>query len=65
VVEAHPEVYIKSRARRYGSGIRILITLSLAGEGREGVERSLAAALVALTRALASAGFQVENQVRQ
>ena len=62
VVEAHPEVYIKSRARRYGAEVRILITLSLAGEGREGVERSLAAALEALTRALAGAGFEVENQ---
>jgi nicotinamide-nucleotide amidase len=62
VVEAHPEVYIKSRARRYGAEVRILITLSLAGEGREGVERSLAAALEALTRALPSAGFQVESR---
>ncbi|MCJ7620251.1 MAG: molybdopterin-binding protein [Anaerolineae bacterium] len=62
VVETHPEVYIKSRARRYGAEVRILITLSHAGEGREGVERSLAAALEALTRALAAAGFEVENQ---
>jgi molybdenum cofactor synthesis domain-containing protein len=61
VVEAHPEVYIKSRARRYGAEVRIVITLSLAGEGRGGVERSLAAALEALNRALAGAGFQVEN----
>lgn len=65
VVEAHPEVYIKSRARRYGAGIRILITLSLAGHGREGVERSLAAALGALTRALAGAGFEVESQAQE
>jgi molybdenum cofactor synthesis domain-containing protein len=65
VVEAHPEVYIKSRARRYGAEVRILITLSLAGEGREGVERSLAAALEALTRALAGAGFEVENQAQE
>jgi len=65
VVEAHPEVYIKSRARRYGAEVRILITLSHAGEGREGVERSLAAALEALTRALAGAGFEVENQASE
>ncbi|MDH4136783.1 MAG: competence/damage-inducible protein A, partial [Anaerolineae bacterium] len=62
VVEAHPAVYIKSRARRYGSGIRILITLSLAGQGREGVQASLADALEALTRGLAAAGFEVEPQ---
>jgi len=61
VVQAHPDVYIKSRARRYGSGIRILITLSLAGPGREGVERSLAAALEALTEALSGAGFELED----
>jgi molybdenum cofactor synthesis domain-containing protein len=65
VVETHPEVYIKSRARRYGAEVRILITLSLAGEGREGVERSLAAALEALTRALAGAGFEVESQAQE
>jgi nicotinamide-nucleotide amidase len=65
VVEAHPEVYIKSRARRYGAEVRILITLSLAGEGRERVEKLLAAALEELTRALARAGFEVENQARE
>jgi len=65
VVETHPEVYIKSRARRYGAEVRILITLSHAGEGREGVERSLAAALEALTRALAGAGFEVESQAQE
>jgi nicotinamide-nucleotide amidase len=61
VVQAHPEVYIKSRARRYGAGVRILITLSLAGEGKEGVEKSLAAALESLSRALPAAGFEIEN----
>lgn len=62
VVEAHPDVYIKSRARRYGAGVRILITLSLAGPGKEGVERDLAAALQTLTEALAGAGLELENQ---
>ncbi|HJX37529.1 MAG TPA: molybdopterin-binding protein [Anaerolineae bacterium] len=65
VVEAHPDVYIKSRARRYGAGIRILITLSLAGQGREGVEASLAAALEALTRGLAAAGFELEDRAQE
>jgi nicotinamide-nucleotide amidase len=62
VVEDHPEVYIKSRARRYGAEVRILITLSLAGEGREAVQGSLAAAFESLTRALPAAGFEIENQ---
>jgi len=65
VVEAHPEVYIKSRARRYGAEVRILITLSLAGEGKKGVESSLAAALETLTRGLAAAGFEVEGQAQE
>lgn len=64
VVEAHPEVYIKSRARRYGAEVRILITLSLAGEGREAVQRSLAAALESLARALPAAGFEIEKQAQ-
>jgi nicotinamide-nucleotide amidase len=65
VVEAHPDVYIKSRARRYGSGIRILITLSRAGEGREAVEASLAAARETLTRVLAAAGLEVEPEAAE
>ena len=64
VVAAHPEVYIKSRARRYGAEVRILITLSLAGEERGAVERSLAAALESLSRSLPAAGFEIENQAQ-
>jgi len=62
VVEAHPEVYIKSRARRYGAEVRILITLSAAGDGREEVEGSIGGALDALTLALSGAGIEVELQ---
>ncbi len=62
VVEAHPDVYIKSRARRYGSGVRILITLSAAGDGKEEVERFISAALEDLTSALGAAGFELETQ---
>ena len=62
VVKAHPEVYIKSRARKYGSGVRILITLSAAGDSKGEVERSIGAALSALTLALAGAGIEVETQ---
>jgi nicotinamide-nucleotide amidase len=65
VVEAHPDVYIKSRARRYGAEVRILITLSLAGEGREAVEMSLAAVLDSLAKALPAAGFEIENQAQE
>jgi nicotinamide-nucleotide amidase len=61
VVEAHPEVYIKSRARRYGSEVRILITLSSAGGSKEEVEQQIGAALEALTVVLGAAGFKVEE----
>jgi nicotinamide-nucleotide amidase len=61
VVEAHPDVYIKSRARRYGSGVRILITLSAAGDGKEEVDGFISAALEDLTSALGDAGFQMET----
>jgi nicotinamide-nucleotide amidase len=61
VVEAHPEVYIKSRARRYGSEVRILITLSAAGGSKEAVEQEIGAALESLTADLAAAGFGVEE----
>ncbi len=61
VVEAHPEVYIKSRARRYGSEVRILITLSGAGGSKETVEERIGAALERLTADLGAAGFGVED----
>ena len=62
VVGAHPEVYIKSRARRYGPEVRILLTLSAAGDGRDEVGRRMQSALDALIAVLATAGFEVEDQ---
>jgi len=64
VVAAHPEVYIKSRARRYGPEVEILITLSSAGDGRERVEGNLDHALEDLTTALAGAGFDINRTDR-
>lgn len=61
VVEAHPEVYIKSRARRYGSEVRILITLSAAGGSKKEVGQRIGAALERLTADLGAAGFGVED----
>jgi nicotinamide-nucleotide amidase len=61
VVDAHPEVYIKSRARRYGSEVRILITLSAAGDAKGEVERRIGAALGTLSEDLGAAGFEVED----
>ena len=59
VVEAHPEVYIKSRARRYGPEVEILITFSSAGDGRERGEGKIDRALEDLIAALAGAGIDI------
>ena len=61
VVDAHPEVYIKSRAKRYGPEVRILLTLSAAGDARDKVELRVQSARDALTAVLATAGFGVED----
>jgi nicotinamide-nucleotide amidase len=61
VVEAHPEVYVKSRARRYGPEVQILITLSAAGDARGEVDAQMGNALEHLTTALAEAGITVEG----
>jgi nicotinamide-nucleotide amidase len=61
VVRAHPAVYIKSRARRLGAGVKLLITLSSAGDGRKEVEGRINRALGHLITALTEAGFEVEE----
>lgn len=61
VVEAHPEVYIKSRATRFGPEVKLLITLSSAGDGREVVGDSIDRALRQLSRALTAAGIEVDR----
>jgi nicotinamide-nucleotide amidase len=61
VVEAHPVVYIKSRAGHLGRGGKVLITLSSAGDDRKEVEGKIDLALEHLTAALAKSGFQTER----
>ena len=62
VVEAHPDVYVKSRARRFGPEVKILITLSSAGERRERVEEEISHAVGHLTMALSEAAIAVEEE---
>ncbi len=62
VVEAHPAVYIKSRARRLGSEVKLLVTLSSAGGDRRDVEEKIDRALADLTTALARAGIEVKEE---
>ncbi|MCR4407736.1 MAG: molybdopterin-binding protein [Anaerolineae bacterium] len=55
VAAAHPEVYVKSRAKAYGPNVRLKVTFSLAGRERakveEAVERAVADLRVALDEA--------------
>jgi nicotinamide-nucleotide amidase len=60
VVEAHPAVYIKSLATHFGSGVKIVITLSSAGHGREEVGEKIGLALEHLMKSLTTAGIEVE-----
>jgi nicotinamide-nucleotide amidase len=63
VTESYPSVYIKSRARRFGPEVKILITLSSAGGGREEVQRRVTGALEELSLALSRTGISVEMDV--
>lgn len=58
---AHPQVYIKSRAKVFGPEVKIKITLSSAGRDRNQVEGVINEALKDLTRSLGSSGLTVET----
>jgi len=61
VAGAHPQVYIKSRAKKFGPEVKIKITLSSAGKDREEVEGIINEALKDLTRSLGPLGLVVET----
>lgn len=56
---AHPDVYIKSRARRFGVDVRITVTLAARGEGAAEAEARLRAAHETLAALLAEAGIEI------
>ena len=58
---AHPQVYIKSRAKVFGPEVKIKVTLSSAGRDRDQVEGAINEALKDLTRSLGSSGLVVET----
>jgi nicotinamide-nucleotide amidase len=55
----HPEVYVKSRAKVFGSGRVLQITVSARAASAEGVDGLLAAAAEQLLREIAAAGYAV------
>ncbi|MCD6554647.1 MAG: competence/damage-inducible protein A [Anaerolineae bacterium] len=59
VAAAHPEVYVKSRAKAYGPGVRLKVTFSMAGRERSEVEEAVARALDDLRTALDEAQIAV------
>jgi len=61
MTESHPQVYIKSRAKKFGPEVKIRVTLSSAGRDREEVEGAINEALKDLTRSLGASGLAVEE----
>ena len=58
VGQMHPEIYIKSRARRFGKNERFSIEISASAATAEETERIISRAVLDLTKALADAGIQ-------
>jgi molybdopterin-biosynthesis enzyme MoeA-like protein len=62
VASHYPAIYVKSRARAYGEGVRLLITLSLSGPDRVEVEVALDAAEDELEARLAEESIAILNR---
>lgn len=63
VVERHPNVYIKSHVKAFGTGKpEIRVTFSMAGDTREEVEAGIAAAMKDFEQTLNEAGFGVKTR---
>lgn len=54
----HPDVYLKSRASRFGPDVRFRIVISASATSTEEAERMIASAASDLTRTLRAAGIQ-------
>jgi len=61
VVELNPEVYIKSHPLRFGSDVKIRVTLSTSGENTSQLHYKVAQALRQLKELLSAAGLTVES----
>ena len=59
IAAAHPQVYVKSRARRFGPQVRLRITLSASGAEQETVRARLGEARRSLIEALTEAGISI------
>jgi molybdopterin-biosynthesis enzyme MoeA-like protein len=61
VARAHPKVYLKSRATKFGPEVKIKVTLSCAGEEKAQVRAATDKALEELRRALQASGLAMEE----
>jgi nicotinamide-nucleotide amidase len=64
VSAAYPDVYIKSRARRFGSERRFAVTLAASGSDTDAARECLNEAWTALERALSESGIEVRRVTR-
>jgi molybdenum cofactor synthesis domain-containing protein len=60
VAKAHPSVYVKSRASRFGRDVKLKITLSMSSEGKEEVDAEVNSAVAHLQSLLKSMGINSE-----
>lgn len=60
IAHAHPRVYVKSRATRFGTDVRLKITLSLSANDRNELDAELHSAVSDLERQLKEADIGVE-----
>ena len=65
VAAAHPEVYIKSRASRFGRDVMFSINISASASSAEEASRMIEGAATDLTIAFESAGIRQAKDVRQ
>ncbi|MCS7254096.1 MAG: competence/damage-inducible protein A [Armatimonadota bacterium] len=57
---AHPKVYIKSRASRFGRDVKLKITLSVSSDNREEVDAELNSAVAHIVRLLKENGIKAQ-----
>ena len=62
VEQAHPEVYVKSRAKKMGPAVTLRITLSARGDDAAAVERLLRPPAAELLAKIAAAGYGVRAE---
>lgn len=63
VSSCHPNVYVKSRASRFGHDVKLRITLSMSSDSREQIDSELNSAVTHILRLLEESG--IKAQVRE